>query len=84
MIWNLLFSLASFWGILLHGFGFFGVGMFIKLLGYSAAVYFQHHFSNEKTYFYLNAGYSIRKMYGYTFLADFCSYLILLIFYFKF
>ena len=83
-VWNIVISLASLSGILTYGLGFLGAGVIIKLIGYTAATYLQQQFSNQKNYYYLNAGYSIRKMYGCTFLIDFCLYLLAVYSYIKF
>lgn len=84
MLWNILFSVAAFNGMYLYGLGFFGVGLLIKSLGYASTVYFQHHFSDEKKYYFLNMGYSTQKLYIYTFTIDFLLYLLVTILYFVF
>lgn len=68
----------------LYGLGFLAVGLLIKLAGYASTIYFQHHFSNEKKYYFLNMGYSIRKLYCYTFMIDLFLYLQVTILYFMF
>lgn len=81
-IWNLLFSIAGFKGILMYGLGFSGFGLMFKLIGYGSSVYFQHHFSSKTNYYYLNIGYAIWKMYLYIFTADIFFYAIAVSLYF--
>lgn len=84
LLWNILFSIPAFAGMYLYGLGFFGVGLLIKLIGYASSVYFQHHFSGEKKYYFLNMGYATWKLYLYTFILDLILYILGTVLYFKF
>lgn len=84
LVWNLLFSVTGFSGILLYGAGFTGVFFIIKLLGYTSSVWFQYYFSNKTFYYYRNAGYTVRSLYLYVFLVDILANLIFIGFYLAF
>ena len=58
-----------------------GNSLLLKVMGYTSALGYQY-FTSVKTYFYFrNAGYSIRRMYIYTFLFDLLIYVLLIILY---
>ncbi|TSD66948.1 hypothetical protein FFF34_005980 [Inquilinus sp. KBS0705] len=78
LLWNLAFTLIcvgliAFYGTKVNSFVFF-----FKLMGYASTTFLQSYTAKNVYMYYRNAGYSIRKMYAYTYLIDFCIYVILL------
>lgn len=74
---NLIFSAVALWDLYLVGASFILLSFFIKIIGYAATAAYQHYFNSKPYLYYLNAGYSIKKMYAYTFSADFTIYLFM-------
>ena len=79
--WNFIISLTALYGVILYGFGFLGIGLFFKLIGYAGSIYLQYYFASESKYFFLLTGNSLLKMYGCTFTLDFCLYALMLFLY---
>jgi len=76
-LWNLLFSFAATYFVLINGITFLLMSSFIKLTGYGSSVGFQYFFSAQEYYYYRNAGHSMRKMYTHAFMVDFVIYLVM-------
>jgi hypothetical protein len=72
---NIIFSAVALWDLYLVGVWFILLSFFIKIIGYAATAAYQHYFNSKPYLYYLNAGYSIKKMYTYTFSIDFAIYL---------
>jgi len=75
---NLIFSTVGIWNLYKTSPSFILVTFSIKLVGYASTAAYQHYFNSKSYLYYLNAGYSIKKMYGYTFSLDFLIYLIMI------
>jgi len=88
LIFNLVITYVCVKDLFAIGLWFIGNTVFIKLVGYGATILYKHYFSSKSYIYFLNAGYSIKKMYSYVFGIDFaiyiaivaCLYLIKLIF----
>jgi hypothetical protein len=81
LFWNLAFSFVYLGLIVYYGTKIIGYGFYFKLLGYGSTVFLQNYTARNVYMYYRNAGYSIRRMYSYTFAIDFTIYLALLIIY---
>jgi len=81
LLWNMTFTILGMIVIVNNGLASTGNTLPLKVMGYVTAIGYQYYMSN-KTYFYFrNAGYSIRQLYVYIFLADMLFYIILIILY---
>jgi hypothetical protein len=77
LVVNLVFSVVCIADLYKIGIWFIADTVMIKLVGYTATVFYKHYFANKNYLYYLNAGYSIKKMYGYVFSIDFGIYLLM-------
>lgn len=80
-LWNFIFSCSGIVFLFFNGINFVLMSFFIKLVGYASSVGVQYYFSANQYYYYRNAGYTLRKLYSYAFLADMVIYLIMVYLY---
>jgi hypothetical protein len=78
LLWNLAFSFIYLGLIYVYGPKIIGYGFFFKLLGYASATFLQSHTAKNVYMYYRNAGYSIKRMYAYTYVADLLIYILML------
>ena len=76
-LWNFLLSCAGIAFLFIYGTEFLLVSFSFKYVGYASAVALQYMFSANEYYYYRNAGYTVRRLYAYTFVVDFVFYLLL-------
>lgn len=76
---NLIFSAAGIWNLYKTRPSFIPITIFLKLVGYACTGAYQHYFNSKSYLYYLNAGYSIKKMYGYTFSFDLAIYFVMVV-----
>jgi len=51
--------------------------LFIKFCGYAFIIGYQYFAANNSYFYFRNAGYSIRRLYGYSIIADLILYSVL-------
>ncbi|WP_345955462.1 hypothetical protein [Mucilaginibacter sp. PAMB04168] len=49
----------------------------LKMMGYVGFVFYQHYFHQREYFYYRNAGISMRRLYLYSCIPDFCLYSLL-------
>jgi hypothetical protein len=76
-LWNVVFSAAGLYDLYFNGIGQLVGSFLIKFMGYVSCVGLEYYFSNQTYFYYRNAGYSVRRLYGYSFALDFSIYLLL-------
>jgi hypothetical protein len=81
LLWNLAFSFVCLWFIYLYGEKIAGLILFFKLIGYAATTFLQSYTAKNVYMYYRNAGYSIRRMYAYTYGIDLALYFAMLTIY---
>jgi hypothetical protein len=74
---NLIFSIIGIIDLYKVGASFIIYTFFIKIVGYAGCIFYKHFFANKTYLYFLNSGYSIKKMYSYTFSLDFTVYLVM-------
>ncbi len=74
MLWNVLFSIGAIYFLIVNGPDYTLGSFFIKALGYAATVGYQRYYSPKSYLQYRNTGYTIRKLYSYTFALDFAIF----------
>ena len=77
LLWNLLFSIAGLTDLYINGIGQLVASFFIKIVGYASCLGFEYYFSKQTYFYYRNAGFSVRRLYGYSFAFDFMMYILL-------
>jgi hypothetical protein len=83
-LWNFLFSIICVVLIAVYGTKVNSIVFFFKLMGYASATFLQSYSAKNVYMYYRNAGYSIRRMYIYTYLLDFGIYIFMLLIYLLF
>ena len=81
LLWNLAFSFVCLWFIYLYRVKIAGLILFFKLIGYAATTFLQSYTAKNVYMYYRNAGYSIRRMYAYTYGIDLALYFAMLTIY---
>lgn len=81
LLFNIAFTVIGLVFIVQNGPGVFSNSLLIKVFGYLASALYQFYMSNKSYYYFRNAGYSIRRMYAYTFSIDFALYVALILIY---
>lgn len=81
LLWNLAFTLICLALVALYGTKVAGFVFFFKLIGYASTTSLQSYSAKNVYMYYRNAGYSIKRMYAYTYSLDLASYLLLLTIY---
>jgi hypothetical protein len=79
LVCNLVFSIICIYDLSHTGLWFIPNTIGIKIVGYGVTVLYKHYFSNKSYIYFLNAGYSIKKMYSYVFAIDFVIYLAMVV-----
>ncbi len=78
LVFNLVFSFLCLLNLYYVGVSFIVLTIFIKLVGYAGTIAYKHYFSFKTNIYYNNAGYSLKKMYGYAFGLDMAIYLLMI------
>ncbi len=78
VVWNSAFTLACLGFIGYYGTKVAGFVLFFKVMGYASTTFLQSYTAKNVFMFYRNAGYSIRRMYSYTYAIDLAIYFITL------
>lgn len=81
LLFNIAFSVIGLIVIIKNGLGTIGNTFLIKVVGYGCSALYQYYLSNKSYYYFRNAGYSVKRMYAYTFSVDFVAYIILILIY---
>lgn len=81
LLCNLAFSVIGIVFIVKNGIGAIGNSLSLKAAGYVCTTLYQYYMSNKSYFYFRNAGYSIRRMYGYVYSIDFLFYIILILLY---
>lgn len=76
-LYNFIFTLISISLMLRTGLFFLPVIVVFKLAGYASATFFQTYFSSQTYCYYRNAGYSVGRLYSYTYIIDFLLFILL-------
>jgi hypothetical protein len=74
-ICHTLFSVFGLYFIMKNGIGLLVVSFSLKLAGYLGATLYQNYFTPQIYFYYRNTGNPVRKLYLYSFAADFLIYL---------
>jgi hypothetical protein len=74
---NLFFSGLAIWQLDTLGLQFIPLASFIKVVGYSGAIFYKHYFANKNYIYFMNAGYDIKAMYTYAFGLDFVCFSVM-------
>jgi len=77
-ICHLIFSGFGLYFIIKNGVGFLVVSFSLKLVGYLGTLLYQNYFTPQIYYYYRNTGNAVRKLYLYSFAADFLLYLVII------
>lgn len=77
LVFNLVFSFLCLLNLSYIGISFLGLSIFVKLIGYGATIAYKHYFSFKTNIYYNNAGYSLKRMYQYSFGLDMIIYLLM-------
>ena len=77
MILIFLFSFLCLLNLSYIGISFLGLSIFVKLIGYGATIAYKHYFSFKTDIYYNNAGYSLKRMYQYSFGLDMIIYMLM-------
>ncbi|MEO7214330.1 hypothetical protein [Mucilaginibacter sp.] len=77
-LWNLAFSFTCLWLVGTYGAKIAGLVLFFKLIGYASTTFLQSYTAKNVYMYYRNAGYSIRRMYAYTYGIDLAVYFAML------
>lgn len=78
LFWNSVFTLTCLGLVCYYGRKVAGFVLFFKLMGYVSTTFLQSYTAKNVYMFYRNAGYSVRRMYAYTYAIDLAIYFILL------
>lgn len=76
---NAILTAICVWDIYAIGMWFLGYTFLIKMVGYAATIAYKNYFANKTYMFFRNAGYSITRMYFYSFGFDMLVYISLII-----
>jgi|GEM_PF-1545233 len=77
-ICHIMFSVFGLYFIMINGIGLSIMSFTLKLAGYLAVVLYQNYFTPQIYFYYRNTGNAIRKLYLYSFTADFLIYLVII------
>jgi hypothetical protein len=77
MIINVILTGVCLFDLFKIGIWFIGYTIFVKLIGYAATIGYKSYFANKTYMYYRNSGYSITRMYTYTFTFDIAIYLFI-------
>ncbi|TFF33571.1 hypothetical protein [Mucilaginibacter psychrotolerans] len=78
LLWNSAFTLTCLGLVCYYGGKVAGFVLFFKLMGYASTTFLQSYTAKNVYMFYRNAGYSVRRMYAYTYAMDLTIYFFLL------
>lgn len=77
IVFNLIFTTICVLDLLKIGLWFIANTIIIKSVGYAGTVFYKNYFANKTYMYYRNAGYSITRMYAYSFAVDFALYVLI-------
>jgi hypothetical protein len=77
LMWNMLCTFLCLFLTYKNGFSIIGICIIIKGISYALAFGYQYYMAANSYFYFRNAGYSVRRLYGYVFAADLLFYIIL-------